>query len=672
MSKGRKSKHGATTRPLQGGSNSVGAEYERRGGGVDVQYGRSASLGQLGGETPPIRQYSHTDHYSGKVSLGQYGGEVPFWSSAYRGPPAYQGRDPMQGNYDELMYDSFDGGKRSYQDGQNRNPLLGVGSVTPSRTTNSNRARSKVNVTDKGWVTGKKDAWCADFKREVLQWMDLSCISWVSRNTADWQAVCNYIRSKYDYVGNDGHGVSGECLEFRGARILKNERWHLHQMWEKLGGVKSVVPPPSLIVHPQIEENGGHSPTKEEVRAEALNQQNNKGKEGVKASGALSTFIDLVNHLKSLESRVDYLTDLSEKILQTVGGVEMKKDEAVAGVASPFTAPGSGTGSVRQSKSSENTKMDIPIPPKSGEAHGQQSSGKIVGIASSGAGTCEPTSVRVAAKVLFPEPTGMEVKEAELGPEDGLEGGSTTSPLKRQSKRTPRKASGRPPKKKKAEDSEGSPAIGHASTYNEASSVEMKPKEMALKQVQLIGLMCWTLLFDRIVMVEPPDRQGREEILNVHVSKKQLPLAADVDLTVVAAATTGFRPGHMVDLVQREVKALLQSALEIALLVIRSNPTVLEGLGAQLEADEKVEGEVLQEWLNAIVAPMELVAFIKGESLPQYQSKLISSNSPIQNAQVACAMPAGVVQTAEVPTLTALELEAWGGGGGALSSMASD
>ncbi|CAM6082329.1 unnamed protein product [Calypogeia fissa] len=166
------------------------------------------------------------------------------------------------------------------------------------------------------------------------------------------------------------------------------------------------------------------------------------------ASGALSTFTDLVNHLKSLESRVDYLTDLSEKILQTVGGVEVKKDEAVGGVASPSTVPGSGTRSVWQSKSSQNTKMDIPIPPKSGEAHGRQSSSKIVGIASYGAGTCEPTFVRVAAKVLFPEPTRTEVKEAELGPEDGLKGGSTTSPLKRQSKCTPRNASGRPPKKK--------------------------------------------------------------------------------------------------------------------------------------------------------------------------------------------------------------------------------
>lgn len=39
------------------------------------------------------------------------------------------------------------------------------------------------------------------------------------------------------------------------------------------------------------------------------------------------------------------------------------------------------------------------------------------------------------------------------------------------------------------------------------------------------------------------------------------------------------------DLVQGEVKALLQSALEVALSVVRANPTVLEGLGAYLEGD---------------------------------------------------------------------------------------
>lgn len=46
-----------------------------------------------------------------------------------------------------------------------------------------------------------------------------------------------------------------------------------------------------------------------------------------------------------------------------------------------------------------------------------------------------------------------------------------------------------------------------------------------------------------------------------------------------------MRQGHLVDLVQREVKALLQSALEIALTVVRANPAVLEGLGAHLEGD---------------------------------------------------------------------------------------
>lgn len=75
----------------------------------------------------------------------------------------------------------------------------------------------------------------------------------------------------------------------------------------------------------------------------------------------------------------------------------------------------------------------------------------------------------------------------------------------------------------------------------------------------------------------------------------------------------GKDQGHMVDLVQREVRTLLQSALSMALLVIRSNPAVLEGLGAQLEAEDKVEGEVLQQWLNRVVAPIELASFVQGD-----------------------------------------------------------
>ena len=92
------------------------------------------------------------------------------------------------------------------------------------------------------------------------------------------------------------------------------------------------------------------------------------------------------------------------------------------------------------------------------------------------------------------------------------------------------------------------------------------------------------------------------------------------------------------DLVQKDVRALLQSALEVALVVVRANPAVLEGLGAHLEGrvreiervererervsltpcwwliaeKEKVEGEELQKWLKLVVAPMELSLFVNG------------------------------------------------------------
>ena len=40
--------------------------------------------------------------------------------------------------------------------------------------------------------------------------------------------------------------------------------------------------------------------------------------------------------------------------------------------------------------------------------------------------------------------------------------------------------------------------------------------------------------------METPDRLGREAILKVHASKKELPLAGDVKLSDVASMTTGF------------------------------------------------------------------------------------------------------------------------------------
>ncbi|KAK7301796.1 hypothetical protein RJT34_12671 [Clitoria ternatea] len=78
------------------------------------------------------------------------------------------------------------------------------------------------------------------------------------------------------------------------------------------------------------------------------------------------------------------------------------------------------------------------------------------------------------------------------------------------------------------------------------------------------------------------------------------------------AVPWGRDQGHLVDLVQREVQTLLQSAMAAALSIIRANPTVLEGLGAYLEEKEKVEGEELQKWLRLVVVPAELAIFVKG------------------------------------------------------------
>jgi cell division protease FtsH len=66
-------------------------------------------------------------------------------------------------------------------------------------------------------------------------------------------------------------------------------------------------------------------------------------------------------------------------------------------------------------------------------------------------------------------------------------------------------------------------------------------------------------------------------------------------------------------MVQKEVRTLLQSALAVSLLVIRLNLAVLEGLGAQLEAEERLEGDDLENWLNMVEAPMELAAFIRSD-----------------------------------------------------------
>ncbi|OWZ84310.1 AAA family ATPase [Natranaerobius trueperi] len=69
--------------------------------------------------------------------------------------------------------------------------------------------------------------------------------------------------------------------------------------------------------------------------------------------------------------------------------------------------------------------------------------------------------------------------------------------------------------------------------------------------------------FDRIVSVEPPDKEGRLHILKIHCQNK--PLSSEVDLSIIASETFGFSGAHLENLVN-----------EAAILAMRRKQNVLK------------------------------------------------------------------------------------------------
>ncbi len=95
--------------------------------------------------------------------------------------------------------------------------------------------------------------------------------------------------------------------------------------------------------------------------------------------------------------------------------------------------------------------------------------------------------------------------------------------------------------------------------------------------------------FDRQVLVDRPDRRGREEILRVHT--KGVTLAADVDLALVAQRTPGFVGADLANLVN-----------EAALLAARRDKSEVE-MGEFDEAIDRVVGGL--EKKNRLINPRE-------------------------------------------------------------------
>jgi len=106
--------------------------------------------------------------------------------------------------------------------------------------------------------------------------------------------------------------------------------------------------------------------------------------------------------------------------------------------------------------------------------------------------------------------------------------------------------------------------------------------------------------FDRRVSVERPDRIGREQILKVHLERRGLPLADDVNVPQLASSTTGFTGADLANLVneaallagrqsKEEVGAAdFEAAVMRSLAGIEKKRSVLQGLEKETVAKHEV------------------------------------------------------------------------------------
>ncbi len=127
--------------------------------------------------------------------------------------------------------------------------------------------------------------------------------------------------------------------------------------------------------------------------------------------------------------------------------------------------------------------------------------------------------------------------------------------------------------------------------------------------------------FDRQVMVNLPDASGREQILHVHVRK--IKLSPEVDLKIVARATTGFSGAELANLVN-----------EAALVAVRRKHKAVEQDDFE-EAREKVrwgrerrsmEITEREKWMTAVHEAGHAICLLRTElvkSLPLHKVSII-------------------------------------------------
>jgi cell division protease FtsH len=112
--------------------------------------------------------------------------------------------------------------------------------------------------------------------------------------------------------------------------------------------------------------------------------------------------------------------------------------------------------------------------------------------------------------------------------------------------------------------------------------------------------------FDRRIVVNMPDVKGREEILKVHI--KQIPLAKDVDLKVLARSTPGFSGADLANLVNEA--ALLAARKEQAKVIMKNMESAKDKvlMGAERKSmiisDEEKKSTAYHEAGHALMAAL--------------------------------------------------------------------
>lgn len=136
--------------------------------------------------------------------------------------------------------------------------------------------------------------------------------------------------------------------------------------------------------------------------------------------------------------------------------------------------------------------------------------------------------------------------------------------------------------------------------------------------------------FDRNVVVGKPDVRGREGILKVHTRKT--PLAADVNLTVIARGTPGFSGADLQNLVN-----------EAALLAARKNKTTLSMTEFEEAKDKVLMGA---ERKSMIIGPEEKRAIAYHESGHTLVGRFLPGMDPIHKVTIIPrGMALGLTQT---------------------------